>query len=71
MIYEYKIIYGESMDYQTEKKLNSLGSDGWELVAVQTSISGGYMTPNSTSNSYILKRVKPNDANDLKKSNSY
>lgn len=46
--WEYHITAGS----QTQETLNSLGNEGWELVTVYLSSSGGY-------NVFVFKRPKP------------
>jgi len=61
--WEYKVITsavgsGWVRGADDEVELNKLGLDGWELVAVTVGISGGYATPNRTTNHLLLKREK-------------
>ncbi len=52
IVWEYKIIFDANAN--NEKKLNELGTQGWELVGIRTTVFDGQ----TTGAHYYFKRVK-------------
>lgn len=52
IVWEYKIIFDANAN--NEKKLNELGTQGWELVGIRTTVFEGQ----TTGGHYYFKRAK-------------
>ena len=53
-MWEYKVIVKKRTTSLSEKELNKLGYEGWNMVAIQDMLDNGY----TKSTSYYFKRNK-------------
>ena len=55
---KYKFQYKTFIDQLSEKSLNTLGDDGWELVTHTVAVIEYKLGPNDMNHYYVFKRIK-------------